>query len=89
MCGGIFDRVTLIKRLTKFRRILNLGTLVEALESNGGFEVTVAEFSHTMSFRQQLEVSILFFSISDIKYSNNFFGLKKNYLTMRMKIVKQ
>jgi EGF domain-specific O-GlcNAc transferase len=49
-------RVTVIKRLTKFRRILNLGTLVDALESTGKFEVTVAEFSHGMPFKKQLEV---------------------------------
>jgi protein O-GlcNAc transferase len=48
--------VTLIKRLTKYRRILNLGTLVEALESTGQFEVTVAEFSHGMSFLKQLQI---------------------------------
>lgn len=49
-------RVTVIKRLTKYRRILNLNSLVEALEKTGKFEVTVAEFSHSMSFKKQLQI---------------------------------
>ena len=49
-------RVTIIRRLTKFRRILNLGTLVEVLEKTGKFEVTVAEFSHSMPFKKQLQI---------------------------------
>ena len=49
-------RVTVIKRLTKYRRIVNLDSLVEALEKTGKFEVTVAEFSHSMSFKKQLQI---------------------------------
>ena len=49
-------RVTIIKRLTQYRRILNLGTLVEALESTGKFEVSIAEFSSSMPSKKQLEI---------------------------------
>jgi protein O-GlcNAc transferase len=49
-------QVTIIRRMTKFRRILNLGTLIDELEKTGKFEVTVAEFSHSMSFKKQLQI---------------------------------
>lgn len=48
-------RVTIIKRATKFRRILNLRQLVEGLENNGNFDVKVAEFTHEIDFKDQLQ----------------------------------
>lgn len=49
-------KVTIIKRLTQYRRILNLGTLVEAVEATGNYEVVIAEFTASMPFKKQLEI---------------------------------
>jgi len=51
-------RVTIIKRLTKFRRILNLVDLVDVLEKTGNYAVKIAEFTHDVEFKTQLQTII-------------------------------
>jgi hypothetical protein len=49
--------VTLLSRGTKYRRILNEAELVGRLEDSARFEqVTLATFSHTTPFLNQLEI---------------------------------
>jgi protein O-GlcNAc transferase len=49
-------KVTILARLTRTRKILNLGTLHKALIDHGGFDVTIAQFSHTYPYEQQMEI---------------------------------
>jgi len=59
---SVFNKFTVVSVAAKKlcyignRRILNLGTLIEALESSGKYDVTIAEFSHGMPFKKQLEI---------------------------------
>ena len=48
--------VTILARQTKHRRILNLGTLERALLDHGGFEVTIAPFTHKVPFDDQMKI---------------------------------
>ena len=48
--------VTILSRQTKHRRILNLGTLERTLLDHGGFEVTIAPFTHKVPFDHQMKI---------------------------------
>ena len=49
-------KVTILARQTRHRRILNLSKLEQILLEHGGFEVTIAPFTHTFNFKRQLEI---------------------------------
>ena len=49
-------RVTLLSRQTRTRRLLNEEDLVEALESTGRYEVTLAAFTHRTPFLEQIQI---------------------------------
>ena len=48
--------VTILARQTKHRRILNLNSLEQILIEDGGFEVTIAPFTHKVPFDKQLKI---------------------------------
>lgn len=50
-------RITLISRLTKYRRITNEDELIRRLKSINNYIVRRAEFSHQMPFTEQIEMS--------------------------------
>lgn len=49
-------KVTILARQTRHRRILNLSELEEILNNHGGFHVTIAAFTHSYPFVDQLKV---------------------------------
>ena len=49
-------RVTILARQTRFRRIINLGTLEKILMDTNNFEITIAPFTHSVPFKDQLEI---------------------------------
>ena len=48
--------VTILARQTKHRRIMNLGTLEKILIDHGGYEVTIAPFTHKVPFDKQMKL---------------------------------
>ena len=48
--------MTILARQTKHRRILNLNSLEQILVEDGGFEVTIAPFTHKVPFDKQLKI---------------------------------
>ena len=49
-------RVTILARQTRFRRIINLGTLEKTLIDTNEYEITIAPFTHNVPFKEQLQI---------------------------------